>query len=492
MHLRRFLAAAASAVIALACTGLARSSPVDGVLQNAARALGVDHIRSLEYEAAGRYYQFTQAPAPDLPWPPFEVRDYVATLDYERGAVHAKYHRVQVQEPGRARPHAEAIMDQFARDGVSWNVTPQSMGSVATAMPGNLVERNAELWASPQGFIKAALTHGAKLTPHKGGGAIVAFTLEGKYRYEGVVNGAGQVLRVKSFMDSSVLGDTPIEFIYSNYRDFGGVKFPARIERRVADLPWYELDVSAVRVNVAKPFPVPAVIAANPAPAMTQIEVGEVAPGVLRIGGGSHNSVVVEQRRGLVVIEAPLSEERSEAVLAKIHELYPGTSITAVINTHAHFDHAGGLRTYVDQGIPVITHVRNVPYYQRVWAAPRTLNPDRLAKSARAPVFRAVDGMLELDDDVQPVEIHAIRDSGHNDAFVMIWLPRHRVLVEADAWTPTPPGAAPPAQVNPLWINLDANIRRLALDVERIVPLHGSAQTYAALRQAIQPGEQRQ
>jgi glyoxylase-like metal-dependent hydrolase (beta-lactamase superfamily II) len=484
MRPRRRLAAAVCAVIALACTGLASSSPADEILQNAARALGVDRIHSLEYEAAGLYYQFTQAPGPDLPWPPFEVRDYVATLDYARGAVHAKYHRVQVQEPGRARPHAEATMDQFARDGVSWNLTPEP-----TAMPGNLIERNAELWASPQGFIRAALTHDAKLTPRKGGGAVVEFTLQGKYRYEGVVNAAGNVLRVKSFMDSPVLGDTPIEFIYSDYRIFSGVKFPARIERRVADLPWYELDVTAVRVNGAGIFQVPAAISANPEPAMTQIEVSEIAPGVLRIGGGSHNSVVVEQRRGLIVIEAPLSEERSEAVIAKIRELYPGTPITAVINTHAHFDHAGGLRTYVDEGIPVITHVRNVPYYQRAWAAPRTLNPDRLAKSGRAPIFRAVDGMLELDDDVQPVEIHAIRDSGHDDAFVMIWLPRHRVLVEADAWTPTPPGAAPPSAVNPLWINLDANIRRLALDVERVVPLHGGVQSYASLRDAILPRE---
>ena len=269
------------------------------------------------------------------------------------------------------------------------------------------------------------------------------------------------------------------------------MKVPARIERRVADLPWYELDVTAVRVNSAAPFTVPAAISADPAPAMTQIEVSEIAPGVLLFGGGSHNTVVVEQRRGLVVIEAPLSEERSEAVLARIRELYPGTPITAVINTHAHFDHAGGLRTYVNEGIPVVTHVRNVPYYQRAWAAPRTLNPDGLAKSGRAPVFRAVDGMLELDDDVQPVEIHAIRDSGHNDAFVMIWLPRHRVLVEADAWTPAAPGASPPATVNPLWINLDENIRRLALEVERIVPLHGRAQSYIDLQHAIQPAGSR-
>ena len=81
--------------------------------------------------------------------------------------------------------------------------------------------------------------------------------------------------------------------------------------------------------------------------------------------------------------------------------------------------------------------------------------------------------------------MHAIQGSGHNDAFAMVYLPKDRVLVEADAWTPTAPGATPPAVVNPLWINLDDNIRRQKLDVERIAPLHGSVQTLAGLRAAI-------
>ena len=94
----------------------AAAHAADPALERAARALGVERIDSLEYEASGTYYQFTQAPAPDLPWPPFRVEDYVATLDYARAAIHAKYHREQVQEPGRARPPAEATMDQFAVD----------------------------------------------------------------------------------------------------------------------------------------------------------------------------------------------------------------------------------------------------------------------------------------------------------------------------------------------------------------------------------------
>ena len=108
-EMRQTIARAALATCVLACCGAYAG---DGPLERAAVTLGVADIQSLEFEARGHYFQFTQAPAPELPWPAFEVDAYVATLDFERRAVHAKYHRVQVQEPGRARPHAEATMDQ--------------------------------------------------------------------------------------------------------------------------------------------------------------------------------------------------------------------------------------------------------------------------------------------------------------------------------------------------------------------------------------------
>jgi len=152
-------AAIGALLLFLAAESLAEDARVAGsVLENASLRLGVDRIQSLEFDASGSYYQFGQAPAPELPWPEFKVDGYVATLDFARAAIHAKYHRVQVQEPGRARPNSEQTMDQFARDGMTWNLTPGP-----TAIPANLAERDAELWASPQGFIKAAIAHHAKV-----------------------------------------------------------------------------------------------------------------------------------------------------------------------------------------------------------------------------------------------------------------------------------------------------------------------------------------
>ena len=114
------------ALTAAACLA-ASIAPVftaDGPLDRAASVLGVDAIQSLEFEASGRYYQFGQAPAPELPWPAFDVTGYTATLDYARAAVHAKYRRVQVQEPGRARPHTDQTQDRVHVDGRGWNLTP--------------------------------------------------------------------------------------------------------------------------------------------------------------------------------------------------------------------------------------------------------------------------------------------------------------------------------------------------------------------------------
>ena len=72
-----------------------------------------------------------------------------------------------------------------------------------------------------------------------------------------------------------------------------------------------------------------------------------------------------------------------------------------VINTHHHFDHAGGLRTYLSQGTTIVTHESNKQYYLDILfhPAPRTLQPDRMALfnpmywiSRRPPPIETVAG----------------------------------------------------------------------------------------------------
>jgi glyoxylase-like metal-dependent hydrolase (beta-lactamase superfamily II) len=123
------------------------------------------------------------------------------------------------------------------------------------------------------------------------------------------------------------------------------------------------------------------------APPPVNVEMEKLADGVYYVKGGSHHSIAIDQRDHIVVVEGPQNEARSAAVIAKVKATIPDKPIKYMVNTHVHFDHSGGLRTYVDEGATIVTHALNKPYYERAWAAPRTLNPDLMAKSNKTATF---------------------------------------------------------------------------------------------------------
>jgi hypothetical protein len=115
----------------------------------------------------------------------------------------------------------------------------------------------------------------------------------------------------------------------------------------------------------------------------------------------------------------------------------------------------------------------NRPYYEQAWSAPRTLNPDRLAQSKKAATFETVNDKHVLTDGRRSIEVHHIAGNGHNDAFLMVYLPAEKLLIEVDAWAPAAPNVPPPAAPGPFAVNLNENIQRLKLDVKHIAALHG-------------------
>lgn len=289
--------------------------------------------------------------------------------------------------------------------------------------------------------------------------------------------------RVQTWIDSPILGDTLVETRYSDYRDFGGIQFPGHIVRDQGGYPVLDINVSAVKANPAVDIAPPSQVVKTPG---VVVKADKLADGVYYLTGGTHHSVAVEQRDHIVVVEAPQNEERSEAVIAKVKATFPGKPIKYLINTHAHFDHSGGLRTFADEGATIVTLQPNQSYYEKAWAAPRTIHPDRLSRSKRPARFESFTGKQVLTDGVRPIEIHSLAGSGHNDAFVLVYLPNEKILVEADAYTPLAANVPPPAKPNPYSVNLYRNIQKLNLDVDRIAALHGPrVVTLADLRTAI-------
>lgn len=459
-------------------------------LQEAANALGASNLKSLEFSGSGHWFNFGQATVPDAVWPKFDVSSYEARINYEIPAAQVALTRIQVVEPNRQRPApTEQKLNWLASGDKAWNFQPPNnappgAASVATPQPAQVEQRISEIWETPQGFLKAALANGAK-SQASGAGVEVSFDSADKHHYVGFINAKNEVEWVKSWIDSPVLGDTLFETKFKDYKDFGGVQFPAELTRVQGEHPVLHINVASAKLNSGVDIAVPENIASfKPEPPVVKSE--KLAEGVYWLTGGTHHSVLIEQKDHVVLVEAPLNEERSLAVIAKVAEIAPGKPIKYVVNSHVHFDHSGGLRTLVDAGATIVTHELDKPYYEKVWAAPHTLRPDRLAQSKKSAKFETYADKHVLSDGARSIEIHRIAGNGHSDELALIYLPKEKILVEADAYTPTAKDAPPPKTANPYSVNLYENIQKLKLDVAQIAGLHGPRiVTLADLRAAI-------
>jgi glyoxylase-like metal-dependent hydrolase (beta-lactamase superfamily II) len=165
-----------------------------------------------------------------------------------------------------------------------------------------------------------------------------------------------------------------------------------------------------------------------------------------------------------------------------------------LVNTHNHFDHLGGVRTYVAEGGTVITDDRNRNLYQRVVLAPqqRTLQFDRLSQRPPAPTG---PGVLELQtftdkymisDGNETIELYHVDGLNHSDNMLIAHLPKEKIVVNADLYG-RPPAGGTLANESPNAMALFRNIKRLKLDVATHVPIHGNPGSNADFDRIVGP-----
>ncbi|MDM0026718.1 MBL fold metallo-hydrolase [Variovorax saccharolyticus] len=457
--------------IALAC-GLAacasKSDDAGAVVARASTAMGGAQAGSLRYAAEGVGYTFGQAYKPGGAWPRITLHSFTRTIDYDKGAMRDEIvlSRAEPTGGGGYPLSGQQRNDQLLSGELAWNQT------AAGAVPGPrfVSDRVHQLWITPHGALKAAARNNAQARRGPDGGSTLSFTEPGRFSATVQIGSDGLVTQVDSVFPDPVLGDTRTVTSYSDYRDVAGIKFPMRIRQTSGGFPVLDLTVKEVQTRVdTAPLQVPEA-ARNVAERVTAEKVAE---GVWFLGGGSHNSVAIELRDHLVLVETPLNDARTQAVIGQAKALAPGKPIRFAVNSHAHFDHAGGVRTAVAEGATIVTQAASVPFFESAFAQANRVRPDRMAQEGKRLGTLAVGDKLAMGDASRPIELHRITDSVHSDSFLMVYLPNEKLLIQADAFTPGAPNTPPPAVPNANNLNLIANIERLGLKVDRILPLHG-------------------
>ena len=480
---RVFTLSTMSAMLLASCATMEQDARP--VLLRSDQAMGGAQLRTLRYAGSGTGATFGQAYNAGGAWPRLNYPSFVREIDYDNGAMREEFTRNRAEPAGGGAVPLIGTGDQrsvgLVRGEYAWNLA----GTSVAAAPLALTDRMHDLWTTPHGVVKAALRNGATVRS-EGPLSVVTFTESSRFRAVAWINADGLVERVESVLPNPVLGDMRVVTRYLAYRDFAGVRFPSRIEQEQGGFPVLELDVSQVQPNVAVAIEVPASV-----PSFAErVTVEKAAEGVWFLAGGSHNSVVIEMKDHLILVESPLYDGRALAVFEQARKLAPGKPVRYVINSHHHFDHSGGLRTAVAEGATLVTSEQARGWFEQVLSNPNTIRLDRMAATGRKAELTGVSTERTFSDGERTLRVFMIEDSIHARGFMMLWLPRERLLVEADAFTPGPPNAPPPAQVNANNMNLVRNIERLQLDVDRILPLHGrlvpASELYAAVRR--QPG----
>jgi glyoxylase-like metal-dependent hydrolase (beta-lactamase superfamily II) len=460
-------------------TACARPTPEQQVVNEVASALGgadkILAVKTLVIEGEGTHYNLGQDVVPDASGQTWAVTEYKRAIDVPGERARTELARV----PKFTYWQGLAVQRQVQGidKAIGYNVSPSGAASRVAAAAAD--DRRAEQLRHPITALRAALDPAAHVSNLRTEGAesvVDVRTSDGRLFTLAIDAKTKLPTRVSTPGNNVNLGDVVISTSFADYQSVGGLQLPTRLITKTDDFTTADVRVAKQSVDADAgelAAPAAAASAQAPAPQPPKVTVEEVSRGVWLLAGGSHHSALLEFSDHLMLIDAPQNDARALAVIAKARELRPDKPLTHVVNSHHHFDHSGGIRAAVAEGLTVITHQGNVAFIEEVVKRPHTRVPDALSKNPKPLKIEAVADERVITDGTMTVHLYPA-PSEHSDTMLMAYLPRERALVVIDVYEP---GEA----VHMFLPGFVEDLKKRNLRVERIVPLHGKIVLYGQM-----------
>ncbi len=467
-------------IIAVLAAGVAvAQTPEMAAIRNAADALGgverVRAVKTLVLEGAGVNPNVGQNLTPDAPLTDWKVTGYKKTIDLEHWRMRFEQRR-DAQFPFSM---ANINHQNFVLDGnVAFNVDRE--GRASRAPEAAVRDRRVEMLNNPVAIVRAALDGTVKASHLRNEGKVQAIDLKTAQGDELTVTLDAQTHRPASLRwisASDNLGDIHNETFYSDYAAVDGLQLPRHYVNKIDFRNYTTVDirisknvVNGAVGNLEAPASVKA--AAPPQPPPVTVDPVEAAPGVWWMkGSGNHSSTLYIFDDHKTLFEAPASAAQAKVVIAAARKIVPEKPLTEMIISHHHFDHTGGLRTVVAEGLTIISHQANEPYFRELAMRKATLHPDELALHPMPFKFHGVGEKAVLKDKAMEVDLFQMKDNIHSTYNLVAWVPKYKFLSQSDLFDA--------GWYYFLWTdNYFANLDRLGLHFDRDLPVHGSMMGY--------------
>ena len=470
----------------VALSGCGQLSPEMQLIHDAADAHGgigaVEEVATLRIEGSGNNFRLGQNRTPDTDLPTAAIESY--TLDIDLRNHRMRTEMATANFAGNVNT-AVTAMDADVAFNVGQNGAQRQGARIAR-------ERHVDFYHHPLTLLQSALGEEgmaatvSNLRQEMGGHAMVDITTpDGSDLTLHVDVDSGRVAMISSMAYNTNMGDVVRATAFADYADAGGLMLPRAISRAIDGLPASSLrvshDVNADIGDLAAPADVAS--APEPGPPTANVVEEELADGVWLLAGQSHHSVLVELSEYAALVEAPQHDTRTLAAIARARELVPDKPLQYLVNTHHHFDHSGGIRAAVAEGLTVITHETNRALFEELVSRPHTIVADHLAQQPAALMLEVVTGddVYELGEGRRTLQIFRMGDNPHADGALIVYLPAERMLVQSDMFIPGVGGDFAETAAVLLQAIRDRNLR-----VDRLVPIHGGVLPLSALEEAVE------
>ena len=435
---------------------------ISEVVDRAMLAMGMAGVDRIEVTANGWEACLGQPWNINAGWARWSITDYNRVIDY---ATFNSYQSAQRQ----------AGMDPAALGGCGAQPGAAPQNQQSSVNPESSWLQQLQVHLTPMGFLRLAGDSDARVVNGADGLSLVIEEVQAggiHYRLIGSYGEDYLLDHVITWVDDSVFGDMPFEAEFSEYRDFGGIQFPSHVVQKQGGFATLDLAVTAVVPNTTASAEPPAAggggFGGGQQPDLPPYEM--IGEDIYALHGG-YQSVIMGFDDYIVVLDGLQNDTRAGEIIATAKELFPGKPIGYVLTTHAHFDHASGLRQFVAEGATLITHRINAAFFAQALAKPRTLHPEMENTEGLAVNILGVENFLAIDDGTHRVQFHKLNGSTHADDALIAYIPAINTIVEADLLQPW---------INPVFGGGDHpflvwfadELERLGLDYEQFVPIH--------------------